>query len=118
MYFSTADPLLSEDADSQEDVYDARVDGGFATETPSTPCAGEGCRGDTGAQPVSGAPASSTFSGAGNLVSPPPVKVAKPKKTSKKTKRKRSRKTAKHKKRSQKPKQHRKQATAKRKGNR
>jgi hypothetical protein len=52
-------------------IYDARVDGGFAAETPPTPCAEEGCRPTATPQPQLMNAATSAFSGAGNVSSQP-----------------------------------------------
>jgi hypothetical protein len=44
--FSTADPLAPSDTDGlQRDIYDARIDGGFAPAHGSDACTGEACRG-------------------------------------------------------------------------
>jgi hypothetical protein len=46
VFFLTADPLIPADANTQQDLYDARVEGGFPTSTPATSCAeGETCQG-------------------------------------------------------------------------
>jgi hypothetical protein len=51
IFFTTADRLVPQDPDTQRDVYDARVNGGFAA--PSVPvCEGEGCQGSLGTQPL------------------------------------------------------------------
>jgi hypothetical protein len=44
-FFSTADSLLPQDVDSQYDIYDARVDGGFPTPDPPAECVDEACGG-------------------------------------------------------------------------
>ncbi len=50
--FSTADPLVSSDTDGlQRDIYDARIDGGFALARGANACAGEACRGPLTASP-------------------------------------------------------------------
>jgi hypothetical protein len=58
-------PLAPQDRDGEMSVYVARVGGGFAAEVSPT-CAGEGCKGDppTSTPPP---PASTRFSGTGNL---------------------------------------------------
>jgi hypothetical protein len=76
VFFTTADQLLPQDTNTQLDFYDARIHGGLPAPTIPAPCAGEGCRGASGSSPVFGAPASSTFSGVGNL-SPTPTTTAK-----------------------------------------
>lgn len=91
----TLSKLLPQDIDSAGDIYDARIDGGFAP-APSRPveCEGDACS-NPPAPPNDATPSSSTFSGAGNLVpevatSPPAKKpvVSKKKKTKKKPKKK------------------------------
>jgi len=72
--FTTADQLLSSDTNGgQNDIYDARVDGGFAA-ISSTSCGGGGCEGSVSApSSVFGAPGSATSTGSGNLSAPAPV---------------------------------------------
>jgi streptogramin lyase len=75
VFFTSVDPLVPQDTDTtQEEIYDARIGGGFPP--PSTPpeCQGEPCQGAQSAPPLSGVPSSATFSGAGNLAPPPPAK--------------------------------------------
>jgi hypothetical protein len=62
-------------ADTQEDaatIYDVRVDGGFPEPAVPPPCTtADACRAPVSPQPsIFGSPASQTFSGAGNLVTP------------------------------------------------
>ncbi len=59
--------LVPQDGDSELDFYDARVDGGFPAPASSAVCEGEACQGAPAAAAIFGAPASATFSGAGNL---------------------------------------------------
>jgi hypothetical protein len=67
VFFSTPQQLLPGDVDQNYDVYDARVGGGFPAATPlAPPCLGESCR-PAPILPGSGVPASSSFSGAGNV---------------------------------------------------
>ncbi len=42
-FFATADSLLLQDVDTQYDIYDARIDGGFPTPDPPAGCVGEAC---------------------------------------------------------------------------
>jgi hypothetical protein len=86
VFFSTFEPLVPEDSDTQLDYYDARIcrEGGEADEkheqclgpvAPASPCGEGSCQGSGGSpQPLSlgVVPASQTFTGAGNLT-PPPV---------------------------------------------
>jgi hypothetical protein len=73
--------LLSQDDTGGEArvIYDARVDGGFpAAAAPLSCTTADACRVPVGPLPsVFGAPASATFSGAGNLAPPPPTVVKK-----------------------------------------
>jgi hypothetical protein len=91
VFFTTADALVSSDTDESTSLYDARVGGGFLTgpavgpggvvEVPACTSA-EACKPPPGEPAVEPFPASSAFSGAGNLVSPPgPVLTAPKKKT-------------------------------------
>jgi hypothetical protein len=77
VFIATADQLLPADTDFRIDVYDARVDGGFPVSVTVPVCDnGDSCKAPVSQQPgVFGAPASATFSGAGNLA---PVTAVKP----------------------------------------
>jgi hypothetical protein len=78
VFFFTRQSLVSQDRDENDDLYDARVEGGIAAQNPPPPasCTGEGCLGPVDPVPAFGAPSNATFAGAGNLKPPP----AKPKK--------------------------------------
>jgi hypothetical protein len=85
VFFFTVQPLVGQDQDDNQDVYDARVAGGIAAQNPlaPSPCTGEACHGAPEGAPAFGTPASLSLSGTGNLVppSPPPPKTCvKPKK--------------------------------------
>ncbi len=69
VFFTTTDQLVAQDGDVIEDYYDARVDGGIASQNqlPTVPCGGESCKPPASGQPVEGALASSGFAGMGNL---------------------------------------------------
>jgi hypothetical protein len=76
--FSTFDPLVGEDQDTQRDYYDAHV---CSAEEPCVerspavvPCEEGSCQAPGGNAPGSGAPASETLFGPGNLVVPAVVK--------------------------------------------
>jgi hypothetical protein len=78
IYFTATSPLTPGDLDTNPDVYDARIDGGFSL-SHAEQCAGEACQGTAAPQPQpSGAPASATFSGTGNLAPPPQAAATKP----------------------------------------
>ncbi len=66
-FFRTADPLLTQDVDTNYDIYDARVNGGFPAPVSSVGCEGEACLGGLSSAPSFGAPASSSTAGGGNL---------------------------------------------------
>lgn len=75
VFFTTRDRLVPQDANEDMDLYDARVDGGFARPTPPQ-CTGTGCQGVPATTPVFATPASATFTGVGNF--PPPKPTIKP----------------------------------------
>lgn len=67
VFISTLASLVPSDP-GLNDVYDARVGGGFAEAQKVTACEGEACQGPS-APPLDPTPASSSFEGAGNLSS-------------------------------------------------
>jgi len=77
VFFATRDQLVGQDTDTSLDVYDARVDGGIATQNPqpAVSCGGTACRGAAVAPSVPVA-ASVTFTGPGSLR--PAARPAKP----------------------------------------
>jgi DNA-binding beta-propeller fold protein YncE len=97
VFFTTADPLVSQDTDTGVDYYDARI---CTTGEPCVPslsqsaagCQGEACHGTPGTAPVFGAPGSAMFSGAGNTPAgaKPVVKARKKAAPKKKAKRKKA----------------------------
>lgn len=64
-FFSTHSQLVPQDTDSLDDIYDARVDGGFPVASEATPCTGDACH-NPAPEPNDATPSSSTFSGPGN----------------------------------------------------
>jgi len=71
VFFFSREPLVPVDEDEYVDVYDARVDGGLASQhpaPPAAPCTGDACRGES-SSPDLAAPASAGFVGKGNLSS-------------------------------------------------
>jgi hypothetical protein len=70
VFFFTRSRLVGQDTDGMRDVYDARVDGGLASQNPRpTPtCEAEGCR--PAATPAPGFTAPPRFSGPGNPKAP------------------------------------------------
>ncbi|MBB4661497.1 hypothetical protein [Conexibacter arvalis] len=79
VFFSTMDALVASDRNGSYDVYDARVEGGFAEPATSTSCTGDDCQGQDGAVGDPASLGSVTFSGRGNVVPEPerraPAKV-------------------------------------------
>lgn len=64
VFFATVDPLLEQDSDTQQDIYDARTEGGFAAPKPAPGCFGEMCQGPLSpAPPLTGAAGSTPSSG-------------------------------------------------------
>jgi hypothetical protein len=45
VFFETADPLVPQDSDTQLDIYDARIAGGFPAPAPSPSCSSDSCQG-------------------------------------------------------------------------
>ncbi len=60
VYFGTTARLLPSDLDTVLDIYDARVDGGFAPTPTPTPCAGDACQGGRSAPPPDTTPGSTS----------------------------------------------------------
>lgn len=78
IFFFTRQKLVPSDTDEEaRSLYDARIDGGFPESFTVPPCSTEdACRAAPTPQPsIYGAPASQTFSGAGNLVQTPKSKA-------------------------------------------
>ena len=77
VFFETADRLVGQDTDSNLDIYDARVGGGFPAPVAPASCSGEACQGQ-----LSGAPAllspGSEFQAGGNPPLAAPAGVSKP----------------------------------------
>jgi DNA-binding beta-propeller fold protein YncE len=73
VFFWSADSLVPSDVDTQIDLYDARVAGGFPETGPSRPCeALETCRPSPSAPPGFETTFSNVFSGVGNILSSTP----------------------------------------------
>lgn len=72
-FFISRQRLAPRDMDSQLDLYDARVGGGFQ-EGGASPCLGEACKGSVSASPPIPSPNSGEFNGPGNPPRPKPKK--------------------------------------------
>jgi hypothetical protein len=94
-FFFTHQPLLAQDEDELQDVYDARVDGGVVHVAPPA-CSGTGCQGVPPGAPIFATPASVTFNGVGNFT--PTASVKSKAKTKPKAKKKTKKRKAKHRK--------------------
>jgi hypothetical protein len=86
VFFVTRDQLVPQDTDGENDLYDARVNGGFPAPSPVPPCTGDGCRPATTPAPPAPTVATITFSGPSNPTPPKPPSASKKKKKKKKTK--------------------------------
>jgi hypothetical protein len=73
-FFVTPDQLVGWDRDSNYDLYDARVGGGFPEPVVPAACGGDQCQGVSSPPPVFMGPGSVSFTGPGNL----PAPLAKP----------------------------------------
>lgn len=78
--FTTTDQLVKQDIDTNVDVYDARIDGGFPPPAVPQSCAGESCQGALSGAPTLLSPGSE-FQAGGN----PPLKGETGKPTAKST---------------------------------
>ena len=67
VFFATKESLLPSDDDTAEDIYDARIGGGFAEPPRPVECKGDSCS-TPFAPPAEVTPSSASFQGAGNLV--------------------------------------------------
>jgi hypothetical protein len=94
VFFTTASSLLPQDPGSI-DLYDARVEGGFAQLTEPAACEGEACQSPP-EPPNDPTPASSAFQGAGNVAA---EEAAKPRPCAKGKVRRKGRCVSKHRKR-------------------
>jgi hypothetical protein len=75
VFFFTESPLVGQDKDQLVDIYDARVDGGLASQSPPAPviCEAEGCKPALHEPPAEVAPATPYFDGPANPVTTPVV---------------------------------------------
>jgi hypothetical protein len=95
VFFGTHARLVPQDTDGAGDLYDARIDGGFALPAGKGPCEGDACQ-TPPPSPIDTTPISLTFSGPGNVAGEVKHKTTKSKAKKRKAKRKgRSRRRAK-----------------------
>ena len=77
VFFFTGQSLVAQDQDENIDLYDARENGGIASQNDAPqPDCGEQCHGAGSAPPSFGVPASDTFVGPGNLAPQAPATPA------------------------------------------
>ncbi|NLT05756.1 MAG: hypothetical protein GXY03_05525 [Solirubrobacterales bacterium] len=76
--FTSHESLVAADFDNgDQDLYVARVGGGFPTPPPAAvPCSGDGCQGGSPSGPSGGGPVSAEFRGAGNATVPRVARVS------------------------------------------
>jgi hypothetical protein len=74
--FTTADQLVGQDLDSQQDVYDARIEGGFPLDKIAPRCTEETCRGTSNAPPEAISAAGSAVTRAGDNFPPKPPRAS------------------------------------------
>ncbi len=96
VFFATSSPLVPGDTDGSFDIYDARMPRLGDNPPPTqTPCKGSVCQGPPSVPQLLAAPASETFSGAGNLPAQPEKQAVSKPPAKKKATKKKARKTAK-----------------------
>jgi hypothetical protein len=71
VFIATRARLAPTDTDDNADIYDVRVDGGFAYPHPPEPCSGDGCQGSPTPKPTLAWPASQSNSIDGNAPAGP-----------------------------------------------
>ncbi len=98
VFFYTEDQLVPQDVDTDTDIYDARVDGGFPPPAAAPECSGDNCQGPLSPAPTLLAPGSEFQAGGANITpeaAAPPVKGATKGKVKKKKTKRKARKKAK-----------------------
>jgi hypothetical protein len=95
VFFTTVDQLVPEDQNNQQDIYDARIAGGFEIPVTEKGCTGESCKGPLIQGPVLPTVGSGTQAAGDNVVVKPSTSAKAGKKTSRKKKRKKGKKKAK-----------------------
>jgi hypothetical protein len=102
VFLATADRLVPQDTDTNLDIYDARVGGGFPAPVPRVECSGDGCQGPLSAAPLLLSPGSEFQQGEGvkpaagssTPATPAVHKQGTKRKPKRKTKKKKGRKAA------------------------
>lgn len=56
VFFTTADSLVPQDTNTQVDIYDARINGGFTPSTERAPCTADSCQGAPSVAPLLAVP--------------------------------------------------------------
>jgi hypothetical protein len=90
VFFTTTDQLVGEDTDSQLDIYDARIGGGFPEPPAPVECSGDTCQGALSAPPVLLSPGSEFQAGENPPLVPVPTTVKPKKKTINNSRKKKS----------------------------
>jgi hypothetical protein len=88
VFLATSDQLVPQDTDSNVDIYDARVDGGFPSPPSPEECTADACQGELGSAPVLLSPGSEFQQGGENVSSAETPTVNAEAKKSKETKKK------------------------------
>ena len=86
VFFRTGDQLVGQDQDSNVDIYDARVDGGFPSPAEPKTCTGDACQGGLSGTPALLSPGSEFQAGGNPPLAPPTNKIAAKAKAKKKAK--------------------------------
>jgi len=79
IYFSTVSKLAPQQQDSQRNIYDARVEGGFAEPSESLGCSGDGCQAERPEMPPQPTPVTASTRPGDNLPTSRAIGTAKPK---------------------------------------
>jgi hypothetical protein len=78
VFFTATDQLVGQDSDTNVDVYDARIGGGFQSSSAVAECEGDACQGQLGSTPILLSPGSE-FQAGGNPPLAAAPQAAKPK---------------------------------------
>ncbi len=86
VFFQTVDRLVGQDTDTNLDMYDARIDGGFPAPALPSSCSGDTCQGPLGGAPALLSPGSEFQAGGNPPLAAAPAVKAKPKQKAKRQK--------------------------------